>query len=236
MRPVGFSTGALARGDFRLALRYLKGTGTHAIELSALRLGELAPLAAALDSLDLSQFEYVSVHAPSGFAPRDEETVVRHLRFCLENGWPVVVHPDSITSFALWREFGDLLLVENMDKRKPIGRSAVEMERVLASLPQAGVCFDVAHARQFDSSMTEAYVILRDHGPLIKQVHVSEVDTRSRHVRISPSAIRDYREVAHLIPPGIPLIVESCVAPDEIPAEICRALDALTPSAISASS
>ena len=39
MRPFGFSTGALALGDFRLALRMLEGIDLDAIELSALRAG-----------------------------------------------------------------------------------------------------------------------------------------------------------------------------------------------------
>ncbi|MGI0084760.1 MAG: hypothetical protein ACREBQ_06730, partial [Nitrososphaerales archaeon] len=65
MRPIGFSTGALAYGDFRRALDILQGKRIAAIELSALRETELAPLIGALDSLDLSAFTYISVHAPS---------------------------------------------------------------------------------------------------------------------------------------------------------------------------
>ena len=53
MRPIGFSTGALALGDFRSALAMLVPHSVKAVELSALRDKELMPLMAALPSLDL---------------------------------------------------------------------------------------------------------------------------------------------------------------------------------------
>ena len=37
MRPIGFSTGALALSDFRLALEELQGQPVDSIQLSALR-------------------------------------------------------------------------------------------------------------------------------------------------------------------------------------------------------
>ena len=69
MRRIGFSTGALARGDFRSALAILHRYRVDVVELSALRIGELAPLAHAISDLDLSAFTFVSIHAPSRFAP-----------------------------------------------------------------------------------------------------------------------------------------------------------------------
>jgi hypothetical protein len=53
MRSIGFSTGALALGDFRRGLTLLAGRGVRAVELSALREAELPGLMAALDELDL---------------------------------------------------------------------------------------------------------------------------------------------------------------------------------------
>ena len=61
MRRIGFSTGALARGDFRGALEKLRLYGLQVVELSALRASELDPLANALPSLDLSDFSFVSI-------------------------------------------------------------------------------------------------------------------------------------------------------------------------------
>jgi hypothetical protein len=74
MRPLGFSTGALAKGDFRtgLALQRTKPS-LRAIELSALRDHELRPLLSSLGQLDLSHFEYVSLHAPSKLTTLSEK-------------------------------------------------------------------------------------------------------------------------------------------------------------------
>lgn len=58
MRPIGFSTGAVAKGDFQRALCRLRQHGVKVVELSALRLPELAPLAQSLERIDLDGFEF----------------------------------------------------------------------------------------------------------------------------------------------------------------------------------
>jgi hypothetical protein len=65
MRTIGFSTGALARSDYRSALRMLADKEVNAVELSALRQEELQPLVEDLDKLDLRKFRYIAFHAPS---------------------------------------------------------------------------------------------------------------------------------------------------------------------------
>jgi len=64
MRRIGFSTGALARGDFRSGIA-LQESRADAIELSALREAELDPLIGAIPDLPLKRFTFVSFHAPS---------------------------------------------------------------------------------------------------------------------------------------------------------------------------
>src|SRR5690349_21163634 len=59
MRPPGFSTGALAFADFRRGLALVRDHRLPAIELSALRVAELAPLLGALDELELDSFRYI---------------------------------------------------------------------------------------------------------------------------------------------------------------------------------
>jgi hypothetical protein len=209
MQPTGFSTGAIAYGDFRTALDVLVASTADAIELSALRLGELRPLMDAVGSLDLRGYRHVSVHAPSHF-PADAETlVVELLSRAAERNWPVVVHPDAMHEVERWSVLGRFLTIENMDKRKPVGRTVEELAPFFDRLPEAGMCFDIAHARQVDGSMTEAYRLLRRYGDRIRQVHVSEVTVDSRHARMSPTAEADYREVVALVPPEAAIIIES---------------------------
>src|SRR6266513_4699544 len=137
MPLIGFSTGALACGDFDRALRMLEGRSVNAVELSALRLHELPRLVNARDSLDLRQYEYVSVHAPSRFREQEELEVVELLKEFGPYGWPIILHPDAIYNVGLWSQFGDLLCIENMDKRKAIGRTVTELQNFFSSLPHA---------------------------------------------------------------------------------------------------
>jgi len=227
MRAIGFSTGALACGDFHKGLGMLRQTKIAVVELSALREAELGPLVGALDALDLSQFTYVSVHAPSLFPQEHESQVVDLLQTIIDRDWPVIVHPDAIRDHSLWRKLGAALCIENMDKRKPIGRSADELRRVFDLIPDASFCFDIAHARQFDSTMTEAYLLLTAFSRKLRQVHVSEVNTSSKHDVMSYSSILAFREVAHLIPVDIPLILETPTAPQDLETEMKRAREAL---------
>jgi hypothetical protein len=227
MRPIGFSTGALAYADFREALRMLDHKEVQTVELSALRRDELVPLLQAIPSLDLSGFQYVSIHAPGQFEANWEAALWEQLCREKTRGWPIVLHPDSIIDFGLWRELGASVCIENMDKRKPVGRSAVELAGIFAQLPDATFCFDIGHARQFDPTMTEAWAILRQFGSKLRQVHVSEVNTRSKHDRLSYASILAFQEVAHLIPESIPLILETPVSEAEIDEEIARVREAL---------
>lgn len=227
MRQIGFSTGALAYADFRLGLGMMQRKRLPAIELSALRKDELFPLLDAIETLDLSDFKYVSIHAPSQFDRSVEGALRDRLSNEIWRDWPIVIHPDAIRDFSLWRELGSAICVENMDKRKPIGRSARELALIFGELPDATFCFDIGHARQYDSTMTEAYLILREFGGRLRQVHVSEVNTSSRHAPLSYASILSFREVAHLIPSHVPLILETPVKEEDIASEIAKVREAL---------
>jgi hypothetical protein len=227
MRTIGFSTGALAYADFRRGVAMLAGKDIHAVELSALRHSELRPLLVGLADLDLSQFTYIAIHAPSGFAASDEEEIVAALQPVSQQGWPVILHPDTIHDASLWRRLGKCLCVENMDKRKPVGRTAPELAKIFEQLPEATLCFDIGHARQVDSTMTEAHFILKHFGARLRQVHVSEVNTRSKHDPLSVASILAFQDVAHLIPDDIPLILETPVPEERIAFEVARVREAL---------
>ncbi len=227
MRPVGFSTGLLADGDFHRGVRLLRERSVPVIELSALRAPELARLIGLLDGLDLSAFSYISVHAPSDLEAGREGEAIARLQIVRGRGWPVIVHPDAIGDFRSWTVFGELLCIENMDKRKPTGRTASELAGVFDRLPDASLCFDIGHARQVDPTMNEAAVILRTFGGRLRQLHMSEVGAGSTHNPLTASAIAAFRRVSHLIPDEVPIILEALVSEGEIETEIARAQEAL---------
>jgi hypothetical protein len=222
----GFSTGALALGDFTHGVALATAAGLKAIELSSLRKDELPRLAETFREINLTSFEYVSVHAPSAYTPNEEHAVVELVQSLAEY-FDVVVHPDAIIDFDLWRPLSGKLLLENMDRRKPTGRTSEELRNLFNLLPEAGLCFDIAHARHYDPSMTEAYIILKEHGHRIRQIHISEVATSSKHERISESAAMDYQEICFALP-EVPIIIESPVGESEIADELNRVAAALS--------
>jgi hypothetical protein len=232
MRNLGFSSGAIAYGDFMGALDALSEAGFPCLELSALRVSELGPLIAALPDLDLSAYSYVSFHAPSSFSKEEESWVADMLYARVPTEWPIVIHPDAIFEFKHWTRFGARIAIENMDRRKAIGRTAYELQELFRLLPDASLCFDIGHARQCDASMTEAFLILSKFVERLVQVHISEVNSASQHDPISHGAKLAFQQIAGLIPDRVPIIIESRVLASQIKEEATHAREALIPSSI----
>ncbi len=227
MRPIGFSTGALARANFRLGLEMIGAAGIKVVELSALREAEVRPLLEALDEIRAMDFEYVSVHAPSSYQKGNEEALIEALRRGVPEEWNVILHPDAVDRLERWAALGKRLLIENMDKRKTTGRFVRELEEVFEVLPAARFCFDVAHARQVDTTMWEASRLLEAFGDRLAQVHISELSSSSRHHRLSIPAVWRIQRVAGLIPEDVPIIIEAPVGADEMANEVSRCREAL---------
>jgi hydrogenase maturation factor len=219
-RSIGFSTGALAFGDYRRGLKMVQSRQIRIVELSALRECELRPLVFDLDSVVPENVDYVSVHAPSALSELSEEEACALLRQVAARRWPIIVHPDVITEPPHWIGLGECLCIENMDKRKSIGRTVAELAPMFHKLPDAKFCFDIGHARQVDPTMVEAAGLLRRFGSRLKQVHMSEVNSQSRHDAISFSAMQAFRRVADLIPEEIPIILESVIPEEQIREQI----------------
>ncbi len=163
-----------------------------------------------LDNLDLSSFEYVSFHAPSSFSSANEATVVELLTSVARRGWNVIVHPDVIYSPILWKGLDSRLLIENMDRRKPIGRNAGELLNLFRQLTTARLCLDVAHARQVDSTLSVLFELVKTFRTRIGQVHISELDSLSRHRPLSDRAVHDFAMFSDVLR-SVPVIIESVI-------------------------
>ncbi|MGB9369692.1 MAG: TIM barrel protein [Xanthobacteraceae bacterium] len=236
MPTIGFSTGALALGDFERGLSMLASKDADAVELSALRSVELLPLLNAVLSRlgELQQrYRYISFHAPTDY--QDECELVERLRSITERGFNVVVHPDTICDLSLWQQLGNRLCIENMDSRKATGRTAKELRGFFDKLPQARLCFDVAHARQVDPTMTEATRILSEFGDRLAQVHLSEINGKGKHFVMSFIAKRAYHRLADVLA-SVPVILESPVNEEGIDSELQEAQKVLTQSRSDATS
>ena len=230
MRHIGFSTGALAKGDVYDGVALQTSVADiSAIELSALRESELRRLVTVHRDLDLTHFQYISVHAPSRFSELPEPEAVE-LLLELPAEWPIIVHPDSIQDFPLWRALGDRLCLENMDIRKRTGRTAEELASIFQQLPDARFCLDLGHAHQVDSTMSVAADLLRRFGDRLRQLHVSDVGTFGQHRPIGYLLEQAYQRVKSLIATDVPAILESIVAPGQIGNELAVAKRMLAPS------
>lgn len=220
MRPIGYSTGALAKGDFDRGLLLQRGIDAiDAVELSALRDHELSALVEAVPRLDLARFTYISFHAPAKLDALDEETAFELLSR-LPADWPIVAHPDLLRTPSLWRRLRARLCIENMDHRKISGRTADELRQLFESLPEATFCLDVGHARQIDPTMISALLMLREFGQRLRQLHVSDVGPRGEHLPLGATARHAFSQLAAYVPDACPLIIESVVPAEQIEREL----------------
>jgi hypothetical protein len=80
--------------------------------------------------------------------------------------------------------------------------------------------------------MSEATAILQSFSQRLKQLHVSDVNTKSKHDPLSLESMMAFQRVSHLVPPEIPIIMESRVDEAHICEELERAVESLTPNAV----
>lgn len=184
---IGPSTGYMAAhyGDWPRLVQEALSVATAAAELSALSEPELPTLAAYLGSRPTLPFQYLAVHAPTKALDRPEEEVVAHLEAIASVVDAIVVHPDCLGDTSLYRQLGTKLVIENLDRRKGGGRTAQELVEYFDELPDAGLCFDVAHAGSIDPSLHEAHEILNQHGRRLRHVHLSSLDDECHHLPLS---------------------------------------------------
>lgn len=185
---LGCSTGFMAdlRSDWNRLVDHAAAVASMAIELSAISASELPGLLEYLGSAPRLPFLFVSVHAPSKGLNGDEPRRVEAL--CSVPAWvdAIVVHPDTISDPTLYRRLGRRLVVENMDTRKEFGHVADDLALLFAELPAAGLCLDVAHAKDADPTMGAASEILRRFSSRLSHVHVSSLDESQHHVSLTP--------------------------------------------------
>jgi hypothetical protein len=185
--PLGASTGYMQdlRGDWDAQVAAAWRVSPFAIELSALSETELPSLASYLGSAPSLPFRYISIHGPSKHREMGEERLVNGLAAIAPYASGIVMHPDTIDRFETFRPLGSRLLLENMDSRKPDGRTPEELDRAFAELPEAGFCFDIAHAWSIDPSMGVANDLLDSFGGRLRHLHLSSLSEDLHHVSLT---------------------------------------------------
>jgi hypothetical protein len=185
--PIGASTGYLTglRGDWGGLLQAVEQTSTFATELAALSEPELEGLRDFLTQAGPLPFHYLSVHAPVKHLRVGEAKMVSWLLGLPPEVRAIVAHPDTIEDPAPYRALGRRLVIENMDRRKATGRTPAELTPVFEALPEAGFCFDIAHAWSIDPTMQVAEELLDAFGGRLRHVHLSSLQD-GKHVPVLP--------------------------------------------------
>jgi len=211
---LGCSTGFLrdAGGDWAEMVQRARSTSTEAVELAALSETELPSLLEYLGGRPSLPFRFLSVHAPSKHRELPESELVALLEPLIGRVDAIVVHPDTLHDLGAWVPLGRTLTIENMDPRKATGRTADELAPYLATLPQAQLCFDVAHAQAVDPTLGAGHEILDRFGSRLRHLHVSALDERGRH---RPMTADDEAALAPLLDRcrDVPWILEAPLRP-----------------------
>ncbi len=153
-----------------------------AVELSALSEDELDGLARYFDRSPRVPFRYLSIHGPSKGLAMAEAKLASALARLAERADAIVMHPDTIEDPANFCILGRKLVLENMDARKQDGRTVEELKPWFSALPEAGFCFDIAHASSVDESMVLGGELLDAFRTRLRHVHLSSMDPSLHHV------------------------------------------------------
>ncbi len=174
-----------SRGDWEAQVELACRVSPFAVELSALAEEELAALTRYLTSEPSLSFRYLSIHGPSKGRAMAEPELVAALLELSHHGAGIVMHPDTIEDAVPYRELGRKLVLENMDERKEDGRTVEELSRWFDELPEAGFCFDIAHAWSMDDSMAVGEDLLDAFRTRLRHLHVSSLSPDLHHVPLT---------------------------------------------------
>ena len=173
------------RGSWEAQVSEAIRISPFAVELSALAENELDSLIAYLRLRPKLPFRYLSVHGPSKARQMPEEQLVARLLRLAPEADAIVMHPDTIEDPLRYRSLGRKLVLENMDGRKTLGRTADELQPLFDELPDAGFCFDIAHAWSIDPGMGLGGELLDAFGQRLRHLHISSLSPDSHHLPLS---------------------------------------------------
>ena len=190
--PIGISTGYLSdlRGQWQDQVDAARAISPFAAEISALSEPELGPLLQFLSEDPPLPFRYLSVHGPAKERQLPETELVDELRQLPDAVAAIVMHPDTMQEPEAYAPLGARLVLENMDARKPVGQTPEQLAELFRVLPDAGFCFDVAHAHSVDPSMSVATELLDAFLPRLRHLHVSSLSEDLKHIPLSDGDTR----------------------------------------------
>jgi len=207
---VGPSTGYMvgARGDWPRLVAAAETCSLDVVELSALSAAELPGLLRFLADAGALPFGHVSVHGPSKGWDGTPAALAMALGAIPATVDGIVLHPETLGDAAAFAELGGRLRLENMDTRKPDGRTVAELERYFSVLPDARFCFDVAHAQLHDPGLGLAHELLDAFADRLAEVHISSIEPGGEHVPLRAADAEAFLPVLARCA-GVPWVLEA---------------------------
>jgi hypothetical protein len=191
-------------------INYYKANGlANAIELNCRNEGEMDYL--LINNLDLSGFDFVSMHAPQ-FSYGNDENSKRMLakmelltkKYNIKN---IVVHSDLVLDWDVFKNFKNIpVSIENMDHRKKSGKTIEDIQAVLDKY-DFKLTVDLQHCFVNDSSLRLAADFQEKFKNKIVEYHISGTDDDSMHY---PLFKTEQDEIINSLKnKNIPIIIES---------------------------
>ncbi|MCA9383494.1 hypothetical protein KC909_03955 [Candidatus Dojkabacteria bacterium] len=216
---IGFSNGVLYKLDVdRWSKEHYKrflDLGVNAVELNIIDPDHL-PSLKAMPKEYLDGFEFISIHAPAMiYYDQDDETkrILAELELISAklNIDSIVIHPDRVHNWSVFKEYNAPFAIENMDNRKDKGQLVSDLEKYFKEL-DAHFVLDINHVLTVDPTLQLAHELIAAFEDKLTEVHLSGYGPSS-HVCLYQT---EQEELIDLVKDlGVPIIIESVVS--EIP-------------------
>lgn len=214
---LGFVSGSLGSTTTLSRLDFYRKIGCTALELHT-NLEEQMDVELSLPLIRaISNFEYVSLHAPGGQfvyddSPKSEVVLAKMDQWIATLPIKlVVVHPDRIRIPEVLLKRNWPIAIENMDRQKTTGQTIAQMQSFFEKFPKAGMVLDINHTFTLDPSQRLAQEMYAAFAPKIKEVHFSGyINEKDLHEPITTSGCEHF--LKSIPDKQLPIIIEVLVS------------------------
>jgi hypothetical protein len=215
MGPLGFSTGAfhnflnpVSRETIDICLSFK----LDAIEISCMRAEDIEQLRGLYEEGLSPYFSHISLHAPTRKIKYGDNSVCLSV---LEKIWEahlhldfnaVIIHPDLVEDFSVFKDCPLPIAFENMDCRKIFGRNPEDFEFIF-NLIDSKLVLDLNHCYTNDISLELARKFKQDFNDRICEYHLSGYKQYHELLHVT----RQSQLIGAIPEKGtVPIIIESC--------------------------
>jgi hypothetical protein len=194
------------------AISLIKTVKCEAIELCAIKPERIDNLE-NINSKSLTDFKYVSLHAPDITYENSVETnSVLEKIFSAQKKFhfnTIVICPNFVKDWTVFDHYSLPIAFENMDSRKSFGTTIKDIEFILKK-KDFMVVLDLTHAYTIEKTTQLAQEFYNKFADLIVETHISGYavhgEDEQQHY---PAHLLKHQEIFKFIPKKVPIIIES---------------------------